>query len=92
MNEKDAKKNVDSEKNRKERVQLGLESSSAPQGVMKANASLSNRLLSETDRAMISWKRFSPDTELSCLAFVRGYLGREKKNLSLGMLEIAFLG
>ena len=91
MNEKDAKKNVDSEKDRKERVQLGLESSSAPQGVMNANTSLSNRLLSEKDRAMISWKRFNPDAAPSGLAFVGGYLGRDKLP-SLGVPEVAFLG
>jgi GTP-binding protein len=95
MGEKDMKNNVEAEKLRREKINLGLESSSAGNAAkdqkMKADVSGSNRLMSEKDRAMLKWKRFNPQTAPSELALVGAYLNKQLPP-SLGVPEVAFLG
>jgi GTP-binding protein len=96
MGEKDMKKNVEAEKLRRERINLGLESPSAgiamaKEQKIKADVSGSNRLISEKDRVMLKWKRFNSQTAPSELRMVGGYLNKQLPP-SLGVPEIAFLG
>ena len=95
MGEKDMKKNVEAEKLRRERINLGLESPSAGDAMqgqkMKADVSGLNRLISAKDRVMLNWKRFNSQTAPSELRMVGSYLDRQMPP-SLGVPEVAFLG
>jgi len=94
MGEKDMKKNVESEKVRRERIKMGVDSPSAGnanRGSQKADVSGSNRLMSTADRSMLSWKRFNPLSAPSDLVMVGAYLARNLPP-SLGVPEVAFLG
>ena len=96
MGEKDMKKNVEAEKVRRERIRVGIDPSSAgsnanTQQSQKADVSGSNTLMSITDRAMLSWKRFNPTSGPSDLSMVGAYLAKSLPP-SLGVPEVAFLG
>lgn len=97
MGEQDMKKNVESEKERRERINLGLVSPSDGSGSndkqkLKADVTGSNRLLSPMDRSMLSWKRFNPAiVGSSDLTMIGAYLNRNLPP-SLGVPEVAFLG
>ena len=94
MGEKDMKKNVEAEKLRRERINLGLDLSSASNSMeqrMKADVSGSNRLISAKDRAMLKWKRFNSQTAPSELRMVGSYLNKQLPP-SLGVPEVALLG
>ena len=52
--------------------------------------SAANRLMSEADRIMLSWKRFNPQSA-SDLKFIGGFLDKRAPP-SLGVPEVAFLG
>jgi len=95
MGEKDMKKNVESEKIRRERIRLGIDlpSTADKDSKMekKADISGSNRLMSTADRTMLSWKRFNPLSAPSDLQMVGAYLDK-KLPPSLGVPEVAFLG
>mmetsp|Transcript_4924 Transcript_4924/g.10353 ORF Transcript_4924/g.10353 Transcript_4924/m.10353 type:complete len:554 (-) Transcript_4924:17-1678(-) len=95
MGEKDMEKNVEAEKKRRERIRLGLDSTSSGRNNdasrQKADVSGSSRLISATDRSMISWKRFRPDSACSNLVMVGAYLDKTLPP-SLGVPEVAFLG
>ena len=96
MGEKDMKKNIQSEKVRRERIRLGIDSPSdadknASNKSQKADISGANRLMSTADRAMLGWKRFNPQSAPSDLTMVGAYLGRQLPP-SLGVPEVAFLG
>ena len=96
MGEKDMKKNIQSEKVRRERIRLGIDSPSdadknRSNKSQKADISGANRLMSTADRAMLGWKRFNPLSAPSDLTLVGAYLGRQLPP-SLGVPEIALLG
>lgn len=94
MGEKDIQKNVKAEKVRRERIRLGIDSPSdgnADGDSQRADTSGSNRLMSNTDRAMLGWRRFNPMSAPSDLTMVGAYLDR-KPPPSLGVPEVAFLG
>ncbi len=95
MSEKDMKMNVEAEKKRRERIRLGLDSTSSRTNTnaprVKADVSGTSRLISATDRSMISWKRFRPDSACSNLVMVGAYLDKTLPP-SLGVPEVAFLG
>lgn len=95
MGERDMKKNVEAEKVRRERINMGLDSSSdgnSNKQRLKADVTVSNRLLSPTDRSMLSWKRFNPAiVGSSDLVMIGAYLDRRLPP-SLGVPEVAFLG
>jgi len=96
MGENDMKKNVESEKIRRERIRLGIDLPSTADNndnkmEKKADISGSNRLMSTTDRTMLSWKRFNPLSAPSDLQMVGAYLDK-KLPPSLGVPEVAFLG
>jgi len=96
MGEKDMKKNVESEKIRRERIRLGIDLPSTADNndnkmEKKADISGSNRLMSTADRTMLSWKRFNPLSAPSDLQMVGAYLDK-KLPPSLGVPEVAFLG
>lgn len=57
---------------------------------IRADVSAANRLMSESDRIMLSWKRFNPQSALS-LKFIGGFLDKRAPP-SLGVPEVAFLG
>ena len=99
MSSKDSKKHVQSELERREKIRMGAVSPSDGMVVgdsvsngssKRADVSRSNALLSESDRSLLSWKRFNPD-QCGGMAYVGSYLG---KNLppQLGVPEVAFLG
>lgn len=96
LGEKDMKKNVETEKVRRKRIKLGLDSPS--DGIkektaekLKADISGANKLISSKDRAMLNWKRFNPITSPSDLKLVGAYLDKQLPP-SLGVPEVAFLG
>ncbi|KAL3780403.1 hypothetical protein HJC23_004340 [Cyclotella cryptica] len=96
MGEKDMKKNVEAERIRRERINLGIDSTSIGKSGMdeqrmKADVSGSNRLISAKDRAMLNWKRFNPLTAPSELVLFGSYLSKQFPP-SLGVPEVAFLG
>ena len=95
MGQTDMNKNVEAEKIRRERIRLGIDAPSTgtanKESQKKADISGSNRLLSTSDRAMLSWKRFNPQSVPSDLVMVGAYLGK-KLPPSLGVPEVAFLG
>jgi len=96
MGGNDMKKNVVSEKIRRERIRTGIDSPSAANNAnaetqKKADVSGANRLMSTADRAMLGWKRFNPTTAPSDLTMVGAYLAK-KLPPSLGVPEVAFLG
>lgn len=96
MGQKDMKKNVESEKIRRERIRLGIDLPSTADNndnkmEKKADISGSNRLMSTADRTMLSWKRFNPLSAPSDLQMVGAYLDK-KLPPSLGVPEVAFLG
>ena len=94
MGDKDMKKNVHTENARRDRIKSGIDSTSTGnfnKEQQKADVSGSNQLLSTTDRAMLSWKRFNPQSAPSDLTMVGAYLARQLPP-SLGVPEVAFLG
>ena len=96
MGEKDMKKNIESEKVRRERIRMGIDSPSeanknSGNNSQMADISGANRLMSTADRAMLGWKRFNPISAPSDLTMVGAYLGRQLPP-SLGVPEVAFLG
>lgn len=94
MGGNDMKNNVNAEKVRRERIKMGLDDPSvgdANKDLQKADVSVSNKLMSTADRAMLSWKRFNPISAPSDLTMVGAYLGRQLPP-SLGVPEVAFLG
>lgn len=93
MGRKDAKKNIEAEKDRRERIRMGVDAPSAANfdtDSQKADVSGANSLISGVDRAMFGWKRFNPSTA-SDLTMVGAYLGKQLPP-SLGVPEVAFLG
>ena len=88
LSTKDAKKNVEREKVRRERIKLGLEEEEevAPQEVTVAK-----NFLNPVDRSFLSWKRFNPSTASSGMKFVAAVLGKQLPP-RLGVPEVAFLG
>jgi GTP-binding protein len=92
MSEKDTKKNIEAEKNRRAAVREGTIASSAEVTGKIADASSSSHLLSLSDRKLLGWKRFSPrEGRSQGLEFSGAYLGTEGME-SLGVPEVAFLG
>mmetsp|Transcript_34970 Transcript_34970/g.70736 ORF Transcript_34970/g.70736 Transcript_34970/m.70736 type:complete len:703 (-) Transcript_34970:185-2293(-) len=106
MSSKDSKKHVQSELERREKIKMGAvsssdgvivgdgESSSSSNGSSssskRADVSRSNALLSESDRSLLSWKRFNPD-QSGGMAYIGSYLGKNVPP-QLGVPEVAFLG
>lgn len=99
MSKKDAKRNIRSEVERRERIGLGLDRPSdnmpgmtaAAADHLRADVSRSNALLSESDRSLLSWKRFNPDQRAGGIAYIGSFLGRSPVP-PLGVPEVAFLG
>jgi hypothetical protein len=94
LGEKDMKKNVEAEIIRRERIKLGIDSSSAGntnKESFRADVSGSNKLISPSDRIMLNWKRFNPVSTPSDLSLVGAYL-EKRLPPSLGVPEVAFLG
>ena len=92
MSTKDSKKHVQSELERRERIKLGLESptDSKVDKTSRADVSRSNALLSESDRSLLSWRRFNPD-QTGGMKYIGSYLGKQLPP-PLGVPEVAFLG
>lgn len=89
---KDAQRNVDSEKKRRENIQLGRASTSDES---KANSNgkefLSKAFLDESEAKFLKWRRFNPTTVPKQQHFVGAYLNNQMPP-RLGVPEIAFLG
>ena len=92
MSTKDSKKHVQSELERRERIKMGLESPtySKVDKTSRADVSRSNALLSESDRSLLSWRRFNPD-QTGGMKYIGSYLGKQLPP-PLGVPEVAFLG
>lgn len=95
MGSRDMKRNVQAEKVRRERIKMGLDDPTVNTGgnsEAKADVSGSNRVnMSNTDRAMLGWRRFNPQSAPSDLTMVGAYL-EKRLPPSLGVPEVAFLG
>jgi len=92
MSTKDSKKHVESELARRERIKMGLESptDSKVDKTSRADVSRSNTLLSESDRSLLSWRRFNPE-QTGGMKYIGSYLGNQLPP-PLGVPEVAFLG
>jgi len=93
MSTKDIKKNVNSELNRRDNIKQGKSSPSdfSTKEQKVANVDASNHLLSPTDRNLLAWKRFNPESAPGSMTLVGKYLGKDTVP-SIGVPEIAFLG
>jgi len=92
LSQKDAKKNVEREKKRRDAIQSGQVASSdtlLEDDFDSMPLKVSKTFLSQADRALLSWKRFNPSTVgMKYVASVTGF----KPLPRLGAPEIAFLG
>ena len=90
LSKKDAKKNVEREKIRRERVKQGVPHDEA---VVEPDEPLtvSKSFLSNEDQSLLGWKRFNPSTTAAGMKFMASVLDR-KLPPRLGVPEIAFLG
>jgi hypothetical protein len=94
LGKQDMMKNVEAEIIRRERIRMGIDSTSAGNAnkeTQKADVSGANRLMTKADRSMLSWKRFNPLNAPSDLTMVGAYV-ENRLPPSLGVPEIAFLG
>ena len=93
MSTKDAKKNIELEKERRRLIQTGEAPSSiemASSTVIRADSKSS--LLTPLERTLYNWKRFKPDaSKMGGLSFIGAYLDKRLPP-SLGVPEVAFLG
>jgi GTP-binding protein len=89
LSPKQAKKNVEREKIRREKVRQGI--SDADQQLQETPKVLSKTFLSEAEQRFLNWKRFNPTTAPAGQRFVGAYLGKKMPE-PLGVPEIAFLG
>jgi hypothetical protein len=87
LSQKDAKKNVEKEKLRRERIKLGLEEEEPVQ----EDVTVSHAFLDPVDRSFLGWKRFNPSSTSSGMKMVASVLGK-KLPPRLGVPEVAFLG
>ena len=92
MSAMDSKKHVESELARRERIKMGLESPTDIEvdKTSRADVSRSNTLLSESDRSLLSWRRFNPE-QTGGMKYIGSYLGNQLPP-PLGVPEVAFLG
>ncbi len=92
MSTKDVKKNIESEKQRREAIRNGEIASSVTSSTDKVgNVSASSSLLSLTDRELYTWRRFNPDKDVAGMKFTGAYLGKQLPP-QMGCPEVAFLG
>jgi GTP-binding protein len=107
LSAKDAKKNIESEKIRRQRAREGdhtfmmdennSNSSNQPQqpqqngGQQQSSLTLSTAFLSESEQRFLNWKRFNPVSAPKGMKFVGSFLDRRLPP-SLGVPEVAFLG
>ena len=92
MSTKNVKKNIESEKQRREGIRAGEIASSVTASTEKiSDINASSSLLTETDRKLFTWKRFSPDKDVLGVKFIGAYLGKELPP-EMGCPEVAFLG
>lgn len=92
MNESDVQTNIQSEKQRRDKIRSGEIESSVTSSTDKiGDVSASSSLLKVTDRQLLSWKRFSPDKDVVGMKFTGAYLGRQLPP-QMGCPEVAFLG
>lgn len=89
LSAKDAKKNVETEKIRREYARQGIQQQ-APEKV-DSTKTKSKALLSDANRSLLKWKRFNPTTTPSGMSFIGSYLDKRLPP-RLGVPEVAFLG
>jgi GTP-binding protein len=93
LSQNDAKKNVVNELRRRDAIKEGTaeEQEYLDDDIYEEPQVLSKAFLSDTDKRLLNWKRFSPDKVPTGTRFVGAYLDR---NLPprLGVPEVAFLG
>lgn len=88
LSAKEAKRNVQQEKKRRDLAKQGIE---MEESTTERKKSLSKALLSDADRQVISWRRFNPATAPCGMTFVGAYL-EKRLPPRLGVPEVAFLG
>lgn len=93
LSQTDAKKNVAKELRRRESIKDGTaeQQEYLDDDIYEEPRVLSKAFLSETDKRLLNWKRFSPDRVPQGTRFVGAYLDRNLP-LRLGVPEVAFLG
>lgn len=89
LSDKDAQKNVQREKERRERIKMGLEP--IEEEISNEPRQMSKNLLNDAIRQVLQWKRFNPSTVPCGMSFIGSYLDRRLPP-SLGVPEVAFLG
>jgi GTP-binding protein len=93
LSQNDAKKNVLKEVRRRDAIKSGTEEEQEylDDDIYEEPTVLSRAFLSDTDKRLLNWKRFSPEKTPTGTRFVGAYLDR---NLPprLGVPEVAFLG
>jgi GTP-binding protein len=91
MSDKDVKKNIESEKQRRQSIRSGKIASSVTSSTIKTgDVTASSSLLTSTDRQLFNWKRFSTDN-IAGMKFTGAYLGKQLPP-KMGCPEVAFLG
>lgn len=87
LSTKDAKKNVEKEKIRRQQARDGIHE---PIPEMTSAQSKSKALLSDANRSLLKWKRFNPSTAPCGMSFIGSYLDKQLPP-RLGVPEVAFL-
>jgi hypothetical protein len=90
LSSKDAKKNVEKEKVRREKIKQGILDPSA-EIKLDEPVAISKAFLSTADQSFLGWKRFNPTTVPAGMRFVASVLDNNLPPC-LGVPEIAFLG
>jgi len=88
LSAKDARKNVEKEKVRRQRAREGIHERPAD---FTEEQSKSKALLSDSNRLLLKWKRFNPTTAPCGMSFIGSYLDKRLPP-RLGVPEVAFLG
>ena len=92
LNSKEAKRNIEKEKVRRQRARQGDHSNDAANETQQQQPQiLSTAFLSEAQQKFLNWKRFNPVTVPSGMRFVGSYL-EKRLPPPLGVPEVAFLG
>ena len=89
LSTKEAKLNIEREKERREKARQGIHEN--PASLESSKKTLSKNFLNEADQRFLKWRRFNPVTAPNGMRFVGSYLDRRLPP-SLGVPEIAFLG
>ena len=89
LSAKDAKKNVEKEKKRRQFAREGIHDTVDDE--QEEQQYKSKALMSDANRILLKWKRFNPTTDPCGMSFIGSYLEKRLPPI-LGVPEVAFLG